>query len=123
MNAIKTASQLMVYIGLFLIAQYIVLHLSLPLPANIVGMIIMLGFLVSGVIPVRYVKAGSTWLLSEMLLFFVPAVVAIINYFSILEKFGIRIFAVIILSTILVLGCTAFVVDKLFTYENRKTHD
>lgn len=123
MNAIKTASQLMVYIGLFLIAQYIVLHLSLPLPANIVGMIIMLGFLVSGIIPVRYVKAGSTWLLSEMLLFFVPAVVAIINYFSILEKFGIRIFAVIILSTILVLGCTAFVVDKLFIYENRKTHD
>ncbi|MCS3430291.1 CidA/LrgA family protein [Klebsiella sp. BIGb0407] len=123
MNAIKTASQLMVYIGLFLIAQFLVLHLTLPLPANIVGMMMMLVFLVSGILPVRFVKAGSAWLLSEMLLFFVPAVVAIINYFNVLEKFGIRIFAVIILSTILVLGCTAFVVDKLFIYENRKAHD
>jgi len=123
MNAIKTASQLMVYIGLFLIAQFIVELLSLPLPANIVGMMIMLFFLSSGIIPVRYVKAGSKWLLSEMLLFFIPAVVAIINYANVLEEFGIRIFAVIILSTIMVLGCTAFVVDKLFIYENRKTHD
>jgi len=123
MNTIKIASQLMIYIGLFLIAQYIVRHLSLPLPANIVGMMIMLAFLVSGIIPVRYVKAGSAWLLSEMLLFFVPAVVAIINYSNILEKFGFRIFTVIVVSTILVLGCTAFVVDKLFIYENRKTHD
>lgn len=123
MNAIKTASQLMVYIGLFLIAQFMVLHLTLPLPANIVGMMIMLVFLVTGIIPVRYVKAGSAWLLSEMLLFFVPAVVAIINYFNVLEQFGIQIFAVIILSTILVLGCTAFVVDKLFIYENRRAHD
>ena len=123
MNTIKTASQLMVYIGLFLIAQFMVLHLTLPLPANIVGMMIMLVFLVTGIIPVRYVKAGSAWLLSEMLLFFVPAVVAIINYFNVLEQFGIQIFAVIILSTILVLGCTAFVVDKLFIYENRRAHD
>lgn len=123
MNTIKTASQLMIYIGLFLIAQFLVLHLTLPLPANIVGMLIMLAFLLTGILPVRYVKAGSAWLLSEMLLFFVPAVVAIINYFNILEQFGIRIFAVIILSTILVLGCTAFVVDKLFIYENRKAHD
>lgn len=123
MNIMKTASQLMIYIGFFLIAQYAVLHLSLPLPANIVGMAAMLALLLTGIIPVRYVKAGSAWLLSEMLLFFVPAVVAIINYFNVLDKFGIRIFAVIILSTILVLGCTAFVVDKLFIYENSKAHD
>lgn len=123
MNAIKTASQLMIYIGLFLIAQSLVLHLTLPLPANIVGMMIMLAFLITGIIPVRFVKAGSAWLLSEMLLFFIPAVVAIINYFSVLEKFGFRIFAVIILSTVLVLGCTAFVVDKLFIYEERKAND
>jgi len=123
MNAIKTASQLMIYIGLFLIAQSLVLHLTLPLPANIVGMMIMLAFLVTGIIPVRFVKAGSAWLLSEMLLFFIPAVVAIINYFNVLEKFGFRIFAVIILSTVLVLGCTAFVVDKIFIYEERKARD
>ena len=86
-------------------------------------MLILLVLLLVEIIPVRYVKAGSVWLLTEMLLFFVPAVVAIINYFNIIETSGLRIFAVILLSTILVLGCTAFVVDKLFIYESRKKHE
>ncbi|WP_415838492.1 CidA/LrgA family protein [Rahnella bruchi] len=72
------------------------------------------------VIPVRYVRRGSSLLLSEMLLFFIPAVVAIINYFDILENEGIRILVVIVLSTTIVLSATAYIVDKVFKYELRK---
>lgn len=46
-------------------------------------------------------------LLAEMLLFFVPAVVAVVNYAQLLLVDGWRIFAVIALSTVMVLGTTA----------------
>ena len=52
-----------------------------------------------------------------MLLFFVPAVVAVVNYVQLLLMDGWRIFAVIAISTLMVLGATAWVVDNVYRYE------
>lgn len=119
-NTCKTSIQVVFYIILFLFSVFIVDKLSIPLPANIVGMAILFVAMFTKVIPVRYVRRGSSLLLSEMLLFFIPAVVAIINYFDILENEGIRILVVIVLSTTIVLSATAYIVDKVFKYELRK---
>lgn len=119
-NTVKTSVQVIFYILLFLLSVFIVEKLSIPLPANIVGMVILFAAMFTKIIPVHYVRRGSSLLLSEMLLFFIPAVVAIINYFDILEDEGIRILLVIILSTTLVLSATAYIVDKVFKYEMRK---
>ncbi|MBK4715960.1 MULTISPECIES: CidA/LrgA family protein [Tenebrionibacter/Tenebrionicola group] len=115
-----TGLQLIIYIVIFIIAGQLVDYFSIPLPANIIGMLLLFIMIITGLLPVKFVKQGATFLLSEMLLFFVPAVVAIINYFDILEKEGIRIIAVIALSTIIVLATTAWVVDKLYNYELKK---
>ncbi|MBV4412085.1 CidA/LrgA family protein [Enterobacteriaceae bacterium YMB-R22] len=115
-----TGLQLIIYIVIFIIAGQLVDYFSIPLPANIIGMLLLFIMIIIGLLPVKFVKQGATFLLSEMLLFFVPAVVAIINYFDILEKEGIRIIAVIALSTIIVLATTAWVVDKLYNYELKK---
>ena len=69
------------------------------------------------VIPLNWVRAGARWLLAEMLLFFVPAVVAVVNYTQLLMVDGWRIFLVIALSTLMVLGATAWVVDRVYRYE------
>ena len=50
-------------------------------------------------------------------LFFVPAVVAVVNYTQLLMVDGWRIFLVIALSTLMVLGATAWVVDRVYRYE------
>ena len=55
-----------------------------------------------------------------MLLVFVPAVVAVVNYAQLLLVDGWRIFAVIALSTVMVLGTTAWVVEKVYRYEMRR---
>ena len=76
------------------------------------------------VIPLNWVRAGARWLLAEMLLFFVPAVVAVVNYAQLLMVDGWRIFLVIGLSTTMVLGATAWVVDKVYRYEvSRMKHE
>ena len=99
------------------LAQYLVSWLHLPLPANLVGMVLMLALIVCRVIPLNWIRAGARWLLAEMLLFFVPAVVAVVNYTQLLLVDGWRIFAVIAISTLMVLGATAWVVDKVYRYE------
>lgn len=102
--------QVLLYAGLFIFSQYLVSWLHLPLPANLVGMVLMLALIVCRIIPLSWVRAGARWLLAEMLLFFVPAVVAVVNYAHLLLVDGWRIFSVIAISTLMVLGATATVV-------------
>lgn len=114
---LQTPVQVLIYAGLFLFAQYLVTHFHLPLPANLIGMALMLALIVTRIVPLNWVRAGSRWLLAEMLLFFVPAVVAVVNYAQLLLIDGWRIFLVIGISTLLVLGSTAWVVDKVYRFE------
>ena len=124
MQRLLVPVQVLIYAGLFVCAEYLVSWLRLPLPANLVGMLIMLALIVCRVIPLNWVRAGARWLLAEMLLFFVPAVVAVVNYVQLLMVDGWRIFLVIGLSTMIVLGATAWVVDKVYRYEvSRMKHE
>ncbi|MGL5589200.1 MAG: CidA/LrgA family protein, partial [Aeromonas veronii] len=65
----------------------------------------------------EWFSAGARWLLAEMLLFFVPAVVAVVNYQELLLQEGWRIMVVLLVSTTLVLGTTALVVDRVYRLE------
>jgi holin-like protein len=117
--------QVVLYGILFLIADFLVTRFHLPLPANIVGMILLLIMIALRILPLHWVKAGSRWLLAEMLLFFVPAVVAVVNYAQLLLFEGWKIFLVIGLSTLLTLGATSWVVDRLYRLEvrlSRRSH-
>ncbi|ATI64526.1 CidA/LrgA family protein [Edwardsiella tarda] len=115
----RVPAQVALYALLFVFSQWLVSRFSLPLPANIVGMVLMLILIALRIVPLAWVKAGSRWLLAEMLLFFVPAVVAVVNYAALLMVEGWRIVAVIALSTVLTLGLTALVVDRVYRLELR----
>ncbi|NMP28555.1 CidA/LrgA family protein [Rahnella sp. SAP-1] len=111
--------QVVLYALLYLVADRIVTLLHLPLPANIVGMLMLLMLIMLRILPVSWVKAGSRWLLAEMLLFFVPAVVAVVNYAQLLMVEGWKIFLVIGVSTLFTLGATSLVVDRVYRLEQR----
>lgn len=116
-HSLQIPVQVALYAGLFVAAEWLVDLWHLPLPANLVGMLMLLALIVCRVVPLKWIRAGSRWLLAEMLLFFVPAVVAVVNYAELLMVDGWRIFLVIAISTILVLSTTALVVDKVYRYE------
>lgn len=117
LQCLQIPLQVVMYVGVFIFSEYLVEWLNLPLPASIVGMLLMLVLIMSHILPLRWVKAGASWLLAEMLLFFIPAVVAVINYAQLLLVEGWRIFLVIAISTSLVLGATALVVDRVYHIE------
>lgn len=112
-----TLSQIAVLALIWFIADFLVKEFHLSIPANLTGMLLLLALVFTHVVNVDWLRKGATWLLAEMLLFFVPAVVAVVNYQDLMKQEGLRIMVVLILSTIAVIGSTAWVVDKLYRFE------
>ena len=114
---LQTPFQIVLLAAIWLLADIAVRTLHLPLPANLTGMLLLLVCILLGVVKAEWFSAGARWLLAEMLLFFVPAVVAVVNYQDLLLQEGWRIMVVLLVSTTLVLGTTALVVDRVYRLE------
>ena len=114
---LQTPFQIALLAAIWLLADIAVRTLHLPLPANLTGMLLLLVCILLGVVKAQWFSAGARWLLAEMLLFFVPAVVAVVNYQELLLQEGWRIMVVLIVSTVLMLGTTALVVDRVYRLE------
>ncbi|MDE1337825.1 CidA/LrgA family protein [Vibrio aestuarianus] len=112
-----TLLQIVILSLIWFVAQYLVTTFHLPLPANLTGMLLLLALIMFRVVRVDWLRKGATWLLAEMLLFFVPAVVAVVNYQDIVQQDGLRILAVLTASTMVVIAVTAWVVDKVYRIE------
>ncbi|MBA4708843.1 CidA/LrgA family protein [Aquitalea aquatica] len=93
-------------------------HSFLPaVPAGVLGMFLVLAALALGWLPLAWCKSGARWLLAEMLLFFIPATVAVVQYPQLMGSIGLRIVLVILLSTVLVMTVTSLVVDAGYKFE------
>lgn len=114
---LQTPFQIVLLAAIWLLADIAVRTLHLPLPANLTGMLLLLACILLGVVKAQWFEAGARWLLAEMLLFFIPAVVAVVNYQDLLLEEGWRIMVVLLVSTTLVLGTTALVVDRVYRLE------
>ena len=114
---LQTPFQIVLLAAIWLLADIAVRTLHLPLPANLTGMLLLLACILLGVVKAQWFEAGARWLLAEMLLFFVPAGVAVVNYQDLLLQEGWRIMVVLLVSTTLVLGTTALVVDRVYRLE------
>ncbi|HGF7476321.1 TPA: CidA/LrgA family protein [Vibrio mimicus] len=98
-------------------SDWLVNQFHLPLPANLTGMLILLLLVMLKVVNIEWFRRGASWLLAEMLLFFVPAVVAVVNYQDLMCQEGMKIGVVLVASTILVIASTAWIVDKMHRVE------
>lgn len=93
--------------------------LHLPVPGSILGMIVLFVLLQTGVVKLRWIEVGAAWLLGELLLFFIPSAVGIMNYMPMLEHDGLQILFIVLLSTFLVMTCTGLVATRI---AKRKEH-
>lgn len=82
--------------------------LSIPIPANVLGMLIMIVLLGTGMIPLKMVVEGAEFLLKYMPVLFVPFGVAMMNYGELIEQAGVRLIPVLILTSILVPAITGY---------------
>jgi holin-like protein len=90
----------------------------LPLPGSVLALAMLLLLLASGAVPVSSLRRGADWLLAEMLLFFIPAVMAVSQHAALLRSQGLRIVAVILIGTALVMSTTALLVDLVWRWRH-----
>jgi holin-like protein len=107
-------------VGAFWLAGEAVVRITgLPLPGSIIGMALALIAFFAGGLHVGSMKRGANWLLAEMLLFFVPAVLALLDHRELAGLLGLKILAVIVLSTIAVMCVTALTIDLCYRWTER----
>ncbi|WKK17078.1 CidA/LrgA family protein [Achromobacter insolitus] len=102
-----------------LLGQALAKVLGLPVPGGVIGMALVLFLLATRRLRVRNVHRGASWLLGEMLLFFVPAVMSLLDHREFLGLLGLKLLAVILLGTALVMTGTALTIDLCYRWMNR----
>ncbi len=103
---------LFIHVFLFL-GMAVKIVLPLPIPASMVGLLILLLALIIGIVKLEWVEQGGNWLLAELLLFFIPSAVGIVNYDEIMSWQGVESVLLIGFSTFIVIGTTAFMSEKI----------
>lgn len=109
----KTVCQVVFFIVVARIADALVAWLYLPVPGSILGIALLFALLRLGVIRLSWIDRGSKWLLGEMLLFFIPAAVGIINYGSLVTSSGWQIALTIMASTAAVMACAGWIGERI----------
>ena len=87
--------------------------MSLPIPGNVLGMVLLLVALLLGWVKVEWLEAATDLLLSNMALFFVPAGVGVMVYADLIGREWLPICVGMILSTFIVMAVTGWVEQAL----------
>lgn len=102
----------------WILCELLVSWKHIPFPAGILGLSIILLLLSTQCISLNKLKGGADLLLKDMLLFFIPAVLAVLEHHEFLGILGLKILFVIVLSTVAVMLVTALVVEYCYYWNN-----
>ncbi len=103
--------QIAIIAAFWLAGETVARLMALPIPGGVIGMAMVLLLLASGRLRPSSMRDGARWLLAEMLLFFVPAVLAVLDHQEFIGLLGLKVLAVILGGTIAVMASTAIAVD------------
>jgi len=95
--------------------------LHFPLPGSILGMILLFILLEMGVVRLKWVDIGASWLLAELLLFFVPSAIGVMKYTSLLEADGLQLLALVLVGTFAVMSSSGLLTGAIYKAKERKT--
>jgi holin-like protein len=103
--------QIALLLAFWLAGEMLVRLTGAPLPGGLLGLGLLLALLATRRLDVRLFKRGADWFLAEMLLFFVPAVLAVLDHRELFGLTGLKILLVIAVSTAAVMLVTAIAVE------------
>jgi holin-like protein len=118
---LKKGLMILLQIGVIIvftwIGKYIVSLLPVPIPGSIIGMILLFFGIHSGLIKLNWVQGGATLLISEIMLFFMPALVGFMQYSWLFGIKGLIILFIIVICSALMMIATGVISERIL---NRK---
>ena len=119
----KYMKQLMIIMLFSFIGDLLNLIIPLPIPASIYGMVLLFVCLCLKIVKIDDIEQTGEFLLSIMLIFFVPAAVGIMNTFFEYKKDMLGIIIMVIISTMGVMiatGWTSQIIIRIKDKLNKK---
>jgi holin-like protein len=113
--------QLSIIIGFLLLGYAVVTIFPIPLPASVVGMILLFLFLLSGKIKLEWIDKVSTYQLKHLPLLFIPPIATLFISTGFLEVLHLDIILTLIVSSVSCLLGTALIVEWFEKQNGRKT--
>lgn len=117
----KYIEQLMVIILFSFIGELLNYVIPLPIPASIYGMILLFTALSTKIIKLEQVEETGEYLMSIMLIFFVPAAVGIMDTFFQYQSSMVKIIVIVVISTITVQAFTGLISQVIIRITNKKS--
>jgi holin-like protein len=99
-------TQAFIFSVIMLISDFIAEHLPFPMPASVIGLVLLFLALCLKIIKLEQVESLGTALTSLIGFLFVPAGISVMNSLGVMQQYGIQICLVIIVATIILLGVT-----------------
>lgn len=118
-KALRLLIELAILGALFLLGGQLATWLGWPIPGGVMGLAVLLLLFASGVLKPAMLQLGAGWLMAEMLLFFIPALMSLLDYGTLLREEGWRILLVIAVSTLMVMVVTALTVELVCRWRLR----
>lgn len=115
----QTVWQVGVLIGAWWLADRAASALHLPFSGGVVGLALLVTMLLAGWVRPSAIELGANWLLANMLLFFIPLVVSVVQFTQLLKTQGLTLFVNIGLGFASVMLATAFTVEGVCRYERQ----
>jgi holin-like protein len=109
-SVLSSIAQVAAFVLVWLGASTLTETFALPISAGALGLLAVLALLLSGAVKVNWLKGGADLILNELVLFFIPCVVAVIKYADLFRAEGVQLVFSVTLGTILVMASTALAV-------------
>ena len=116
-HLVQVVLQLSLLMVIWWIASVIQHKLNLPVSAGVIGLLLVLLALLSGIFKSQWIKNGSDFILGELVLLFIPCVVGIIKYKDLFLTQGWQLVLAVFIGTICVMVATAYSVYFGFKLE------
>ena len=117
----RLLTELVVLLAIYLLGCQLAAWLAWPIPGGVIGMALLLLAFAFGWVKPAALQLGAGLLMAEMLLFFIPALMSLLDYGALLRHDGWRILLVIGASTLMVMLVTAFTVE--LAVRMRRSHE
>lgn len=91
-----------------------------PIPGSVVGLALLWVVLDRGWLPAAWIEQGADGLLEHLMLFFVPAMLALVDHPEFLSLLGVKLLAAVVVGTLIVMCGTALVVEAGFRWEAKR---
>jgi len=117
---LKIVAQISFLVVIAWLGNLIARHLAWGIPGNILGIAFLFIALELRILPLRWIETGASLLIAELVLFFIPSAVGVMQFEPLLKQNGLSFFLIITIGTLGVMLVVGIITETLMRYRERR---